>query len=290
MGFPGDRGKIKFQRYSFVSDYQQIYLFVASVMKAATHFVDSALNHPIFIVFIGPIVAAFAGTLGAQSLAERLAKRKELMLQINGINLAIAYTANIAEAFIIMKKQIVLPASEEYQTNVSLRNAVLTGSTTSTSPVSHHILRLQNFSPIWTPIENLKETFASKFISNSKCLILLTRLSQAISSLNESILKRNEFISEYRTIAASQDNRTALYFGELNSAGHIDERYKNLMEHIPEITNDCIGYAVVLYESLHELGTKTSVQLKKNSPNIFKADFLYKDFIPNLERYHPPKG
>ncbi|MDE1906410.1 MAG: hypothetical protein KGH75_08180 [Rhodospirillales bacterium] len=271
-------------------DHQQINHSVIYAIEVVGYFVDRTLNHPVFITLIGPIAAAFFGTWGAQKLAERQARRKELILQINGINLAIAYTVGIVQTFINFKKQIVLPTSNEYKKTVSERNAFLTSKSDSIPPKFHCILKMKNFHSVWTPIEDLKGIFSSKFVANSNSLLLLVRLSEFITILNEFLLQRNDFISEYRKMPMSEDDKASLYFGELISRGHIDERYKNLMKIIPETTDDCIGFAVVLYETLYQIGTKASAQLKKRGLHVYKTEFLYKELIPDLEKYYPLTG
>ncbi len=56
----------------------------------------SAANSAISIAVVSTFIAAFAGTWGAQLLAERTARRKELLDEIRGTNTAIGLTFNIA--------------------------------------------------------------------------------------------------------------------------------------------------------------------------------------------------
>ena len=63
---------------------------------------------PISIAVVSTFIAAFAGTWGAQLLAERLADRRALLSEIRGTNAALGLVFTIANTYITVKKQLIL--------------------------------------------------------------------------------------------------------------------------------------------------------------------------------------
>ena len=67
----------------------------------------TVINSAISLTIVGTFVSAYAGTWGAQKLAEGTARRRELLTEIRRTNAAIGLAANVANTYITTKKQLV---------------------------------------------------------------------------------------------------------------------------------------------------------------------------------------
>jgi hypothetical protein len=65
-------------------------------------------DSPISIAVVSTFIAAFAGTWGAQLLAERMANRRALLTEIRATNAALGLIYNITNTYIVTKNQFIL--------------------------------------------------------------------------------------------------------------------------------------------------------------------------------------
>src|SRR4051794_6710021 len=78
---------------------------------------------PISIAVVSTFIAAFAGTWGAQLLAERKADRRLLLSEIRGTNAALGLVFTIANTYITTKKQLIRTIVQDYEGQVAGRKA-----------------------------------------------------------------------------------------------------------------------------------------------------------------------
>ena len=78
-------------------------------------------NSPISIAVVSTFIAAFAGTWGAQLLAERMANRRALLTEIRATNAALGLIYNITNTYIVTKKQFILDLVRDYKSQVAER-------------------------------------------------------------------------------------------------------------------------------------------------------------------------
>ena len=99
-------------------------------------------NSQIFIVAVSTFLAAFAGTWGAQLLAERKTERRALLSEIRGTNAALGLAFTITNTYITTKKQHIRALVQDYEAQVAARQAHFAGGVTA-SPFSP-------FAFVWT--------------------------------------------------------------------------------------------------------------------------------------------
>ncbi len=76
---------------------------------------------PISIAVVSTFLSAFAGTWGAQLLAERKAERRALLSEIRGTNAALGLVFTITNTYITTKKQHIRALVQDYEAQVAAR-------------------------------------------------------------------------------------------------------------------------------------------------------------------------
>jgi hypothetical protein len=243
-----------------------------------------------FIALISTFVAAFAGTWGAQLLAERNTTRRELLREIRAVNAAIALAFNISNTFITTKKQQVRDLVITYETQNSARKVhhqnIAAGLLPPGAPFQYSVV-LQTLLPPFSPIEELRRLLEEKISTDLNPLILLTPLIQSIAGLADSFGQRNQFIEEFRMLPLNSDAiKAALYFGLESSIGHIDDRYPNLIDAISKQTDDCIAFSILLARALIKHGKRLGAKYGADAPRIAEPNLSKAgDLVPDLALY-----
>jgi hypothetical protein len=120
----------------------------------------AAAGSPISIVVVSTFIAAFAGTWGAQLLAERGADRRALLSEIRGTNVALGLVFTIANTYIATKKQHVGDLVQNYRAQVAARQAHMSGASAGT-PFTYK-LDLHTIAPPFSPIDELRQILREK--------------------------------------------------------------------------------------------------------------------------------
>lgn len=251
---------------------------------------NAVLSSPLSIAIFSTAIAAFAGTWGAQLLAERTARRKEILREIRGVNAALSFAFNIANTYIAIKKQHTKELVADYKQQWTDREAHYMRVNESVIPAGTPFpfnLILQTILPPYSPIAELQKTLLDRINPSGRALLLLTPLTQSIEGFADAAKQRNAWIDEVKNMPDNDDARKAsLYFGIPYAAGRIDDRYPRLMEAIESYNDSCIGFSVVLVNVLKEHGEKMAAEYGKNAPKIGKPNFeMAGDLIPDLKEY-----
>jgi hypothetical protein len=229
---------------------------VHGFMQILGEIAGSAISTAVLSTF----VSAFAGTWGAQILAEKTARRKELLHEIRGVNVAIGFAFNIANTYIVTKKQHIRGIVTAYKGHVAARQAHDAGRKAGTIPAADiftYKIELRTISPPFSPIEGLQKTFSDRITPDGKAVILLTPLIQCIQGFADVAAQRNAWIAEFKNLPDNADTDTykaALYFGIPYAPRRVDDRYPTLIEAIEVHTDDCIAYSILIAESLQSMG------------------------------------
>ncbi len=248
-------------------------------------FAESAIG----ISIISTFLAAFAGTWGAQLLAEKNIRRRELLAEIRGINASIALAFNTANTYITTKKQHVIGMVEQYGCQRAARQAHSDGLKRGSIPkdkIFVYQADLQTIYPPFSPIDELRSILRDKISPDGKALVLLTPLIQSVRGLDESIAQRNAWIEEFKVLTENESYKAALYFGTQYAEGRIDERYPALMSAIAKQTDDCIAFSIMIAQSLNRYGIRKAKELGRGPPKIAAPNFeKAKDLIPDMAPY-----
>ena len=101
---------------------------------------------PIIIAIVSTFFAAFAGTWGAQLLAERTANRRALLSEIRATNVALGLVFNITNTYVVAKKQHIYNLVRDYGDQVSQSKV---------NPGASFRLDLEPTIPPFSPISDL---------------------------------------------------------------------------------------------------------------------------------------
>jgi hypothetical protein len=258
----------------------------ASLTARLWSLVDSNLA----IAIVSTFIAAFAGTWGAQLLAERTATRKELRSEMRGTNAALALAFTIANTYITTKKQHVRELVTLYRAQVAARQThrqqVAAGVLPATTPFEYQ-LEMKTISVPFSPYRELQEILRNRISPDGKALILLTPLIQSIEGFAEIVTERNKWIEEIKALPQDADAlKAALYFGTPYAPGRVDERYPNFVQGLEMRTDDCIGFAILIAQSLKAYGDRLAARYGEGAPKITAGDFSkVGDLLPDMAFY-----
>ncbi|WP_174504579.1 hypothetical protein [Acidiphilium sp. C61] len=250
------------------------------------------LSSPLSIAIFSTSIAAFAGTWGAQLLAERTARRKEILREIRGVNAALSFASNIANTYIVTKKQHTKNLVAKYKqqrTDHESHYMRMNASAISAGTTFSLKLTLQTISLPYSPIAELQKTLLDLNNPSGRALLLLTPLTQSIEGFADVVKQRNAWIDEIKNTPDNDDTRRInLYFGTPYANNSVDDRYPKLMEAIEYYNDSCIGFSLILVNVLEEYGEKMAKEYGKHAPKIGRPSFeKASDLIPDLKKYLP---
>jgi hypothetical protein len=250
----------------------------------------SAANSAIFVTIVSTFVSAFAGTWGAQLLAERNARRRELLAEIRGTNAAIGMAFNIANTYITAKKQHIRELVDRYEQQCRDRqihhDCLASETIPSGTPFSYQ-LELRTILAPFSPIEELQAVLRDRISPDGKAIVLLTPLVQSIRGFADTVSQRNVWIEDFKHLTAGDDIlRAAYYFGTPFAQGRTDERYPSFMRVIGNQTDDCIAFSILIAESLKRYGDRLAKEFGRGTPKIAAPDFSGAgDLLPDMAHY-----
>ncbi len=240
---------------------------------------------PLSIAVVSTFIAAFAGTWGAQVLAERKADRKALLSEIRGTNAALGLVFTITNTYITAKKQHIRALVQDYEAQVAARKAHFAGAGAG-SPFACH-LDLQTIAPPFSPIDELRQMLREKITPDGRALILLTPLVQSIHSFADTVTQRNDWIAEVKAMPEHSDALVAAwFFGNSYAPGRIDDRYPTLISALKHETDDCIAFSILIGQSLVSYGERLTTRYGDGAPRISKASYDNAgDLLPDMSLY-----
>ena len=240
-------------------------------------------DSPISIAVVSTFLAAFAGTWGAQLLAERKAERRALLAEIRGTNAALGLVFTISNTYITTKKQHIRALVQDYEAQVAARHAHLAG---VDSPFAYR-MELQTISPPFSPIDELRQMLREKITPDGRAMILLTPLVQSIHGFADTVTQRNVWIAEVKAMPANSDVLVgAWFFGIPYAPGRIDDRYPNFINALKHQTDDCIAFSILLGQSLVSYGERLTTRYGDGAPRISKASYdNAADLLPDMSLY-----
>lgn len=240
---------------------------------------------PISIAVISTFIAAFAGTWGAQLLAERTANRRALLSEIRATNAALGLVFTIANTYITTKRQHIRGLVQDYEKQVAARNAHFAGGKAS-APFAYR-LELQTIAPPFSPIDELRYMLREKITPDGRAMILLTPLVQSIHGFADTAVQRNTWIAEVKAMPENTDAmKAAWFFGYAYSPSRTDDRYPSFINALKNQTDDCIAYSILVGQSLISYGERLAARYGEGAPKISKGSFeKAADLLPDMSFY-----
>ena len=148
----------------------------------------SFLNSSFISAFLSALAGAGLGVWGAQRLAERSARAKELLEGLRQANAIVVLASTIANQALSVKKQHVKPLSDQYFKDrdeaKELQDKLSSGA--PAQPTTFHF-QLTKITPLTLPIETLKNLTFSAQLMPGRALALVSMLEQSITELAHAI-------------------------------------------------------------------------------------------------------
>jgi hypothetical protein len=233
---------------------------------------------PFPIAVVSTFIAAFAGTWGAQLLAERMANRRALLAEIRATNASLGLIYNITNTYIVIKKQVVRDLVRDYESQVAERRNTV-------GPFKYR-LELRSIFPPFSPIEELQQMLRDRITPDGRAMILLTPLIQSIRGFAYTATQRNEWIEEVRAMPEDDIKKAAMFFGVPYAAGRTDDRYPNFISALNLQTDDCIAYSLLLGQSLVKYAERLAARYGDGAPEIPRANFdKASELLPDMSAY-----
>lgn len=249
--------------------YQDISESISSLWQVSLEFLNSAFVS----AFLSALAGAIFGVLGAQRLAERATRRKELLDALRQANALIVLAATIANQAMRLKKQHIEPLSIDYfkerERAETLNDAYLHGS--APDKISFN-LEMMHITPLNTPIEALKNITYSAQLIPGMAIALVSMVEQSLIEMTHSIRIRSEQIERFKSQKMSSVISIQNYFGLLRRDGNTDALYHDSMVAIRVYTNDVIFFAVELTEELQAHANKIHEKLSNLTKDAAKAN------------------
>lgn len=154
------------------------------------------LNSAFISASLSALAGAGLGVWGAQRLAERGARRRELLEALRQANALIVLAATISNQALSVKKQHIAPLSTTYfaeRKGAEVANdLLLSGGTTKRT--LHFKAEMVHITPLTVPIEALKNLTYSAQLMPGRALALVAMVEQSLTELSHAIRVRSEQI------------------------------------------------------------------------------------------------
>jgi hypothetical protein len=245
------------------------------------------------VAVVSTFVAAFAGTWGAQIVAERTSMRRAILDELRAINIALAMTFVIANTYLSAKKIHTREMKEQYDQQREIyfaREAARARGELPTPETLGYPTNLKTLIPPVSPIDDLKNILLEK-ISGMRAHLLLMPLVQSIGFLTKAIEARNEWIDRARPNLVANNfgpELLAKYFGGPGEYGGVDKSYAGFITAMSEQTDMCIGFGLAMIDALKRHGDMLRARYGTGAPEISKPDFSPAEaqgLVPDLSLY-----
>jgi hypothetical protein len=233
------------------------------------------------IAFIGGLVGAAGGALGAQAIAEQTAARRERLAQFRNINALIQLSFSACNSAIVFRKQFSKNLFEELaqqrsDIEITLRTQLQDGD----KPYLQ--MNLLKFPAPILPIEMIREILFSKVAIVGRELSAMNEIASALHGLTDALRRREEFIDEIAGGKVNQTDAAMRYLGISKPDGRPgDNTYFSTVESIESYAKDLAFFSHLLCNDLIEHGLMIHKLLakrrwlpsRKDVPAVSKIDF-----------------
>jgi hypothetical protein len=194
--------------------------------------------------------AAFGAFAGAFA-ASRAHNKRTIVAELNALNAAHELSVAIANIFLAIKRQHVVPLKEDFE---HLRTSYANHQTTLNAGTRlapfHFIADMRSLTSPATPQVALEKMIFEKTLVRGRAIAALVCLVGAIDGLGLSIKARNEMVENRRTAQRNDQERLEFCLGLPSATGVIDERFPTNIAAITAQTDNCIFFAKTLATDL----------------------------------------
>lgn len=236
--------------------------------------------------------AAFGAFAGAFA-ASRAHNKRTIVAELNALNAAHELSVAIANVFLGLKRQFVVPLNENFeQIRVAYANhQTMVKAGTQVAPF-HFTADIQSLPITATPHVALEKMIFEKTLVRGRALAALVALVGSIDGLAISFKARNEMVDNRRTAKWNDQERTEFFLGLRSATGVIDQRFPSNLEAITAQTDFCIFYAKTLATDLaqyaNNLRRKEGQFYRLRVPKIEETNWSYPEklgLMPKDEEY-----
>jgi hypothetical protein len=232
------------------------------------------------VSFISALAGAAGGALGAQRVIERMKRKDELLKELRNTNAAIMVAFTITNTTLAMKKQLVKPMQDRFNTDlaafVQYRSERTSGMKQGNTPFTIQA-DIKTFLPPVIPTETLKTLIYERISAHGKPLSLVSLVEGAAVGLANSLEERRRLIAELKSVSPTDSEWIYRYLGERSPAGQTHREYADLTEVISSYTNDLLYFSAALATELvkHGEAVRSAFTEKygKGAPNVSSPDF-----------------
>lgn len=237
--------------------------------------------------FIGGFFGSAGGAWGAQRIAERVAVRKESLLELRNINAAIQLAFSTCNTALAYRQQFSKGIWEKLKQDKDDVEVVKSFRLHEGDSI-HVSMDLRMFPIPSPPIGALKDLVLSKIDVLGRTVSAVSKLEQALVGMAEASEQRNDFIK-------SNDHGTGIngfkYLGIKNNGGPLDERYCTWVSCLDAYAADVAFFSKIICHDLQKQGGMVRDRLvilngKKATgiPKVNAVDFS----AEGVRKYLPP--
>ncbi|MFZ5636465.1 MAG: hypothetical protein ACOY82_07730 [Pseudomonadota bacterium] len=250
----------------------QIIRFLQATFEALSNFANSAFAS----AFLSALAGAGLGVWGAQRLAERGARAKELLESLRQANATMILATVIANQAFSLKKQYISELADRYfkDREVALEHHAKITNGESPAPISFQA-QMTKITPVTVPLDALKNSVYSAQLVPGRSLALVAMIEQSVNELVHAINIRSELIDAFREKSLPEHVFVQDYYALPHDNG-TNSMYHDSMVAIKQYTDDLVFFAVELAEEMqvHASAVRADLlKLRKDAPKASSVDF-----------------
>lgn len=215
--------------------------------------------------------------LGAQRIAERSARAKELLEGLRQANAIVVLASTIAIQALSVKKQHVKPLSDRYFEDREIAKAandkLLSGA--PAQPITFQA-ELTKITPLTLPMEALKSLTFSAQLMPGRALALVSMVEQSAAELAHAVETRSEMIDAFHGAKLPPHIFCQDYYGLERQDGNVNSMYHDTMVAVTQYTNDVAFFCAELAEELQTHAARVReklLKLRRDVPKASSVDF-----------------
>jgi hypothetical protein len=235
------------------------------------------LNSSFISAFLSALAGAGFGVWGAQRIAERSARAKELLEGLRQANAIVVLASTIANQVLSLKSQHVKPLSDRYfkdrETAKATNDKLLSGAPAQTFTFQAELTKA---TPLTLPIEALKSLTYMAQLMPGRALALVSMVEQSAAELAHVIETRSEIIEAFHSTKLPPHIFCQDYFGLERQDGNVNSMYHDIMVAFSQYTNDVAFFCAELAEELQAHAARVReklLKLRRDVPKASSVDF-----------------
>ncbi|SOD53712.1 hypothetical protein SAMN06296416_102550 [Pseudoxanthomonas wuyuanensis] len=262
--------------------------FLQQIWAVLSDFANSAFAS----ASLSALAGAGLGVWGAQRVAERGARGKELLESLRQANAVIVLATTIANHAFALKRQHISPLSQRYFKDrdiaLAYHASILNGG--SPKPISFQA-EMTKITPVTIPLDALKNLVYSAQLMPGRALALVAIVEQSVCELTNAIEMRTEQIDTFRSAALPEHIFFQDYYGLQRRDGDTNSMYHDSMVSITQYTDDLGFFSTELADEMQThagLVRDKLLKFRKDVPKVSTVDFSparESGLIPPRENY-----